>query len=83
MLSECKNAPQPETEPTQKFPLKQAFQTKTPLSFYFFIGAKKYYSILLFLLPAGVLCVRAGNDKELQIGKTSSRTHHHMKCMHA
>ncbi len=34
---------------------KQAFQTKTPLSFYFFIGATKYYSILLFLLPAGGL----------------------------
>jgi hypothetical protein len=37
----------------------------------------------LFLLPAGVLCVRVGNDKELQIGKTSSSTHHHMKCIHA
>jgi hypothetical protein len=83
MLSECKNAPQPETEPTQKFPYKARISNKNTFELFYFIGATKYYSILLFLLPAGLLCVRAGNDKELQIGKTSSRTHHHMKCMHA
>jgi hypothetical protein len=28
MLSECKNAPQPETEPTQKFPYKASISNK-------------------------------------------------------
>jgi hypothetical protein len=49
---------------------KQAFQTKTPLSFYFFIGATKYYSILLFLLPAGgLVCESWGMTKSYRLEK--------------
>jgi len=69
MLSDAKMLHNLKQNPHKSSLIKQAFQTKTPLSFYFFIGATKYYSILLFLLPAGSCVWGLGMTKSYRLGK--------------